>query len=931
MQRLDIEIIGRENELASLNGLLDVIESRSATLLLEGEIGIGKSSLWRAGVVEATDRSYRVLGSRPVEAEAKLPFAALGDLFADVPDEVIASLPEPQERALMVALLRSAAEGPHFHQRAVGLGTLGALRFLAAESPVLVAIDDVQWLDPPSARVLEFALRRLEDERVGTLAAQRTGTSRTAELNLERTVPPDRLKKLEIAPLTVDAIDHLLRERLDTPVFRPDLQKLQEVSGGNPYFALEFGRALAQADVGAANDAIPVPESLRDLARDRLERLPEDVREYALFVSALPHPTVELVKAALHPRTGEAQLATATGAGVLELDHGTIRFTHPLLASVLYSESSVQRRREIHQRLAEILADTEERARHMALSADQPDAAVATALEQAAQLARARGAPEAAAELAEQSCRLTPPELGDDRVRRLVRTADYHDESGNSVRGRALLEEALAGSSPGLGRARVLIPLAWSVITDEGYRQAAPLFREALAEAGGEPGIQIEAERGQAWCEQHDGDLATASVHARAAVEAAERLDDPAQLGSALADLAFLEFLMGHGLPNDLIERAVRLEEKVTARLGIMGRPSWIKGMLLQWAGELDASRAILEDLRQRATEAGDEHSLPFVLNSLGRVDLFAGNWPQALQNAEDAHAATLQTGQEMERMFALSTQGLVSAHFGLVDAARQDAEEVLDIASRLHSKPARFEAFHILGFLELSAGQLDDASLYFDRLSREVPETGFAEPGLDFRYQADDIETLVGLGRLDQAQQRLEVFEEQAQRLERPWALATAARCRGLLLAATGDVTEALDALDHSLEEHRRLGEPFERGRTLFVQGMIARRDKKKGPARRALDEALEIFTDLGAALWIERAEAELQRVSGRASSDSDLTPTEQQIAQLVAEGQSNREVADALFVSPKTVEWNLTKIYRKLGVRSRGQLTSKFQRADD
>ncbi len=919
------EIFGRKNELAALARFLDAVGRGPVALGLEGEIGIGKSSLWQAGLAVAKERSYRVLVSRPVEAETKLPFASLGDLFEGVPDDALASLPDPQERALSIALLRSEAEGRRFPQRAVALGVLGALRALAADAPVLVAIDDLQWLDPSSARVLEFALRRLEQERIGALLALRAGSGEGTLLDLERTFPEGRLHRVVVGPLGIEAIGQLLRQRLDAEFSHPDLLKLREASGGNPYFALEFARALAHEGLPvAAGDAIPVPQSLRDLVRDRLERLPAGVREFALIASALSHPSIDLVETAMGPKARATHLTKASEAGVVELDGDTIRFTHPLLSSVLYSESSPDRRRRLHRRLAEVLDDPEERARHLALATDQPNEGVATELEAAAHLARARGAPEAAAELAERACRLTPHELREDVARRSIDAADYHVESGNTPRARALLEEALASSPRGVSRAKALIPLAWTVVAAQGHREAKRLFREARAEADGDPRLEIESEQGLSWCEHHDGDLPTAAGHARSALEMAEALGDPALLATALADLGFLEFLMGHGMPRRMMERALALEQPATGRAGGISRPSWISGRMLEWTGDLEAARSTLETLRARALEVGDERHASLPLDSLSRVELRAGDWQQALQYAEAGHEAALQSGQESERLFVLNTRGLVTAHLALVEPARADAEEALELAERLHSKSAVFESLYVLGFLEFSVGNLEEAALVFDRLARDVPAAGFAEPGLNWRFQADEIETLVGLGRLEEAEARLAYLEEQGRTLDRAWALATAARCRGLLLAASGDTSGALRAIDQALTEHDRLGEPFELGRTQLVRGIIARRDKKKKPARTALQKALEIFEHLGAALWAEKTRTELERVGGRPPMPSGLTPTEQRIADLVADGRTNREVADALFVSPKTVEWNLTKIYQKLGVHSRGQLSS-------
>jgi DNA-binding CsgD family transcriptional regulator len=205
------------------------------------------------------------------------------------------------------------------------------------------------------------------------------------------------------------------------------------------------------------------------------------------------------------------------------------------------------------------------------------------------------------------------------------------------------------------------------------------------------------------------------------------------------------------------------------------------------------------------------------------------------------------------------------------------------------------------------------------------VREAGFGEPAL-FRFHGDAIETLLALGQTEEAAALLAELEEQGRALERVWALTVASRCRALLNAAAGEFDRAYEELDRALELHERLQEPFERGRTLLVLGTIQRRDRKKRAARESLERALAVFDELGASLWSEKARAELARIGGRASAPGALTPTEERVATLVAAGRTYREVADALFVSPKTVQWNLSKIYRKLGVRSRGELAAKL-----
>ena len=315
---------------------------------------------------------------------------------------------------------------------------------------------------------------------------------------------------------------------------------------------------------------------------------------------------------------------------------------------------------------------------------------------------------------------------------------------------------------------------------------------------------------------------------------------------------------------------------------------------------------------------------MSYIVHHLARVECMAGNWEQAARYAEECHEMMAQTGQEEERPYTLAIGALVSAHLGLVEATRSATDEGLPLALRLGVLPAYFELLAIRGFLELSLGNAAEAHRFLGPLPDAVREAGFGEPL--FLFHGDAIETLLALGQTEEATVLLVEFEEQGAALQRIWALTIASRCRALVSAAAGDIDRASDELEQTLELHERLQEPFERGRTLLVLGTVQRRARKKRAARESLERALAVFDELGASLWSEKAREELARVGGRAPASGALTPTEERVAALVASGRTYREVADVLFISPKTVQWNLSKIYRKLGVRSRGELAAKL-----
>ncbi|HEX4745884.1 MAG TPA: LuxR C-terminal-related transcriptional regulator, partial [Gaiellaceae bacterium] len=339
----------------------------------------------------------------------------------------------------------------------------------------------------------------------------------------------------------------------------------------------------------------------------------------------------------------------------------------------------------------------------------------------------------------------------------------------------------------------------------------------------------------------------------------------------------------------------------------------------------LSVSHAHFEALHQAAIDRGDEHALAFILYHLARIELLIGDWERAGKHARESHEATVQNELIVHLPFSLSVEALVDAHLGLVDSARTKIEEGRKRADERGTRSAGFELLATLGFLELSLGNAREADEALGRLAAAVDESGLREPAL-FRFHGDAIEAKIALGQLDEVEALLDELDQLGATPERPWVLIMACRGRALLSAARGDLGASHRELEHALVLHDRLDEPFERARTLVLLGNVLRRDRKKRSARDALESALEIFGRLGAVLWEEKTRAELARVGGRAPSTAGLTPTEERIARLIASGLSYRETADALFISPKTVQWNLSKIYRKLDIRSRTELPARL-----
>jgi AAA ATPase domain len=451
------DIVGRELELARIARFFDG-ERGPLGLWLEGAAGIGKTTLWRAGIELAREHDYHVLTCQPTATETAFSFAALGDLLANDIADVLRELPTPQRRALEVALALASDEGASVSQHVIGLAFLSVLQLLAAKQPVLLAVDDVQWLDPPSAVALQFAMRRSGDAGIRLLVAARLEGVPRRPLQLERDLAQNLLR-VEIGPLSLGALYRLLLWCLGEPLSRPTLRKVHDVSGGNPFYGLEIARFLLERDTTLhPAEPLPIPRTLDELVGVRLKRLPARVRSMLEAAALLAEPTpTTLAAAASEPEVTEDTLDRGVGAGVIELEGDRVRFTHPLLAAAVVAAIGSQRRRQIHARLAQIVTDPEERARHLALGTVAANSGVAESLEAAAQHAALRGAPAVAAELAELSAQRTPNDDREARWRRLIEAGLRYATAGDLGRARGLLEPLASEIPPGPVRAGVLL------------------------------------------------------------------------------------------------------------------------------------------------------------------------------------------------------------------------------------------------------------------------------------------------------------------------------------------------------------------------------------------------------------------------------------------------------------------------------------------
>ena len=911
-------IVGRDAELAAVRAFVGSAAEGAAALLLEGDAGMGKTTLWSAGIAHAREQGLLVLEVRPAESETALSFCALGDLLHPVLDEALARLPDGQRRALSRALVLDDDGGPPPDPHAVGVALLNALRGQAETHPLLVAIDDVQWLDPASAGALAYAVRRLREEPVGVLLTRRTGLESVLLDEVARCLPAGRSTHVEIGPLGVAELHGVVQEQLGGALPRPLLAEVREASGGNPFYALEIVRMLRRTSTSVeAGHPLPVPESLHDLVHSRLLALPPESREYLLAAAAHAHPTTVVVEAAtgVDRRRG---LPPALEARIVELDGSRIAFTHPLLAAGAYEIADPIRRSEVHARLAELLEDPEARAWQLAASVDEPDEAVAAVLEAAAAHARARGAPRPAALLLDRAGEMTPPERSEDRVRRLADAASLHFDAGDSPRAEARLAELIGRLAAGRERARALMVLA-RIRTYVAPDEAAALFLQVLDEAEGDRELLAGAHDGVASCFVWLlKDLDEAVRHAQITLDLARELGDDALGADAVVARLWAEAALGRASAAATAEHALALQPAAVDRR-LLDQPSVALAEYWMWIDEHRRSREAVSEMLERVDELGDEASRPYLLLLQGLVERLLGRLEIALACARDGQTAAEQAGQPLLVGFNFALEGLVLAELGRADETRDATQAALAIApTNGFVGPAVSAA---LGHLQLSLDDPGEAVACLETAVEAVRREGIVEPGLT-RFVVDQIEALTELGRRDEAVELLDWFEGHARRLERASALANCARCRGLLAAQAGDTDEALAAYEDALAWHARVEIPLDRGRTLLALGAARRRAKRRRDARATLEEARAVFERIGARVWADRARAELRRISGRAAALGALTPAEEKVAALVADGKTNREVAAALFLSDRTVEGHLSRIFGKLGIRHRTEL---------
>lgn len=910
---VSLEVVPRVGVQRAIGDFLEGAQTQSSALLIRGEAGIGKTTLWLDALARARAAGFRALTARAGQLETVLAYMTVGDLLSEVEPPLLAAIPDPQQQALNRVLMRGDDQGPETNQRMVATAFRSVVEALATDTPTLIAVDDVQWLDSSSRSVLAYLVHRLRGP-VGVLLTERHEHEHATAMSWLQSGAARAVMDLRVAPLSPAELHALIEQKLGHSFPRPTMARIADISGGNPLYALELARAI-DADPDGGQQVFP--RTLAELVQIRIGRLDAGALDVLLAAACVPSPTIDLLAAV----TGESArrvvdlIEEPESAGIVVLDGNRLAFTHPVLARGVYLNAAPARRRHWHRAWSDVVAESESKARHLALAANSSDQATLDALDEAAAVVRARGAPAAAAELLDLAIG-----LGGDTPMRRFAAAEHHLRSGDAARAQVVLAPGIAEMPPGPMRALMKFGYSVIVMHTEGYTQAANVLVEAIDDASSAPAVEVVVRNALAFTFVNDGVYDGALQQARLALAEAERAGEAPLIGQSLAISAFVGFNCGLGVDEAGIARSLKLESD-EVDVAVPFRASAVNALLMAWTGRLEQAAEAMAALGDQLVQRGGEIEMLFVSYNSALISVWRGRIEEAERFAEETFQRTEEIGGDAMRAAGLAVRGWVAAHTGRAQEARSDLIAARDLGGPDGSAWWFDLAVTGLGRIEVSAGRYAEALEALAPLVGRLDEASNTEIAR-MEYLPDAIEAMVALGRLDTADTVIDRLHRNGHEFDRAWMLATAGRCRGMWLAAHGDVDAAFEAVQQALDEHRRLPMPLERARTQLLLGQLHRRRRQKQLAAAAFEEALETFEQLDSPHWAARVRAELARTNVSRGPKVDLTPTERRVAELAADGLSNRDIAAATHISTKTVEANLSRVYRKLGVRSRVEL---------
>ncbi|WP_203904943.1 helix-turn-helix transcriptional regulator [Virgisporangium aliadipatigenens] len=878
------------------------------SVLLWGPAGIGKSTI--LGAIGATGTGGLVLRAAAAQAEAELPYLALVDLFDGILDDDSGPALPPQLRAALDgALLRSAVPATPQDQLAVRLAVLELLRGLAAERPVLLVLDDVQWIDEPSAGVLRFVARRLANVPVQVIAAERVSDGGSPAL---ADLCPTPCREIAVPPLGEADVSDILRARYGAAVPRHRLSRVYAASGGNPMFAVELGRALQERGEISPTGPLPVPDRLRGLLAARLAKLSPAGRPPLLIAAAAARPSRELISRCGADPGG---LADAAAAGVVTVAvDGAVRFAHPLLREMVYADGSPAELAHAHERLAGTVTDPVERARHLAAASTGPDEELAATLAAAAGTARLRGAPATAADLAALAADRTPAGTGGSAATAAARrlsAAQYAYAAGAVAEAHRYATAALTDAAD--RRTRVGARLLLIDLAGQDISGIMPLLDAAFADALDEPDLLAHVRMYRAMKAWYDADTESTLAELKRAEEVAEQCGDTERLvevlswrGTVLTDPEGDEMSIRAG---EIAARLPLSYETVVARQMAAMR-QMMRGDIAEAERRIDA---LCEEVRQSSMV----RELAQVLVSAGIILSRAGRCADALVAGHTC--LRLSADVEVSQGPALLVAATVEIHGGSVEAAAGYAERGLQACLAAGDEDWLRSMSAIMGVVQHMRGDATAAVASMRQAHDLEQRLSRVEPGAVL-WHADYVEALVATGARAEAATVLNDIRGHALRLDRTPTLLGLDRAEAVLVAATREARDGVAALRESIDRWADHPYPLELARAWHTLGILERRAHRRAAARAALTEAVRRYQAIGAAPWLAIAESELLRLDGARAAG--LSDTERRIVELVRAGATNREIARSLFLSIKAVEANLTRLYRRLGVRNRAQL---------